>query len=189
MFVCYLCLENPWSFPLCLAPLTLRVMGEIMLMTSLGLRLYCVLRELLQHRPQYSRPETLVWQHELQQDVVHLAVVWVGEGLVYDVNSSLLFLLGGVVEDQRPPQDRDIDRWEERRICWHQSGAWRYGDTGVSVKLEGVGVLLNVSEFSLKFLLEIILAFLQVNWGAAFLFSNQSSDEVLSESLRHKLKI
>ena len=89
-----------------------------------------MLREVLHHRPQYSRPETLVWQHELQQDVVHLAV-----------------------------------------------------------SEKGVGVLLNVSEFSFKFLLEIILAFLQVIWVAACLFSNQSSDEVLSESLRHKLKI
>ena len=125
---------------------------------------------LLQERPHHGSPDVVVGEEEVQQDVVHLAVVGATEALPQEVHSLLVFSLGGVIEHQRPLQ------WMEL----HQSGVSGGRDcTGwpaaVSVSLDPCSVGLDgfkiVSQFPDKLL--------QAREKVALALPHQGRDELL----------
>ena len=76
----------------------------ISLMIQVVSLLYKTVEESLQERPHHGGPDVVVGEEESQHDVVHRAVVGAGQALPEEVHSLLVFRLGGVIPDQRPPE-------------------------------------------------------------------------------------
>ena len=79
-------------------------------MTKVVSLLCKAVEESLQERPHHGGPDVVVGEEESQHDVVHRAVVGAGQARPEEVHSLLVFRLGGVIPDQRPPEG---DQWSQ----------------------------------------------------------------------------
>ena len=75
-----------------------------------------------QEGPHHGGPDVLVGEEEVQDDVVHLAVVGTAEALPEEGHSLLVLSLGGVIEDQRSLQGMKLRQGNNRTGGGHCAG-------------------------------------------------------------------